>query len=192
MSAQERQDQVRLLDEIGEDSINRNFVSMLKAGQNKNKARLTKEHDEKTMGNLFSGLIMFLKSNHKNDVQMKNAISSLPISDAKKKIIERVAMENFEDIQKSLHENQVNTECEYVDIDWRLDVEVSSRSQHTSFKPNYYFKIKLKDDKDNENYMQFNSDYSNIKNMVNELESINDYMRSISYRKLSGPFKNMK
>ena len=192
MSAQERHDHIKLLEQIGEDSIHKNIHSQLKSGVNKNKVRLTKEHDEKTMSSLFSTLIMFLKSNHKSDAQMKNAVSSQPISDSKKKLIENIAMENFEDIQKSLHENQVNTECEYVDMDWRLDVEVSSRSQHTSFKPNYYFKIQLKDSLDNENFLAFNSDYSNIKNMVSELESVNDYMRSISYKKLSGPFKNMK
>ena len=35
-------------------------------------------------------------------------------------------------------------------------------------------------------------DVANAKNLVHELESIEEYIKSISYRKLSNPFKNMK
>ena len=40
--------------------------------------------------------------------------------------------------------------------------------------------------------MDFNADYGNLKNMTEELERVSDYMKSISYRKLVGPFKKMK
>ena len=63
--------------------------------------------------------------------------------------------------------------------------------KNTEFKPNFYVKLKLKEG-ENEAFVDFNADYGNLKNMTEELERVSDYMKSISYRKLVGPFKKMK
>jgi ABC-type siderophore export system fused ATPase/permease subunit len=191
MSAPERHDHIKLLDDIPDEAILKNLHGLLRASATGKKARLSKEFDEKKMTTVFSNLILFLKSHHKGTTGLKAAIQALPIKDSKKRAIEKIAMENFEEIQKSLNENQVNTECEYSDLDWRYDIELSSRGKNTEFKPNYYVKLKLKEG-EKEAFIDFNADYGNLKNMTEELERVGDYMKSISYRKLSMPFKKMK
>lgn len=133
MSAPERHDHIKMLDEIPDEAILKNLHGLLRASATGKKARLTKEFDEKKMTTVFSNLILFLKSHHKGDAGLKAAIQALPIKDSKKNAIQKIALENYEEIQKSLNENQVNTECEYSDVDWRFDIECSSRGKNPAF-----------------------------------------------------------
>lgn len=151
-----------------------------------------KDYDEKKVGMLFSSLVLFQKSFHKSEQSLKTAISELPIDQSKKVIIESIALENFELLKTTLHENMIQNEAEYSDLEWRFDIEISNRAKNSCFKPNFMYKLKLKDGKDHDAYIDFNSDYSNAKNMLDELENIKAYMKSISYRKLSNPFIKMK
>ncbi len=72
---------------------------------------------------------------------------------------------------------------EYRHLDWRIDVELATRSIAHEATPRFMLRLDLTEDSDRARSIHFRSDHANIKNLLAQLEAAVDEERTAHARR---------
>eukprot|EP01091_Cochliopodium_minus_P018203 TRINITY_DN7309_c1_g1_i1.p1 TRINITY_DN7309_c1_g1~~TRINITY_DN7309_c1_g1_i1.p1 ORF type:complete len:202 (-),score=77.20 TRINITY_DN7309_c1_g1_i1:97-702(-) len=104
------------------------------------------------------------------EIDFLDSILTLGFSEKLKNALKDAYLQNREVIRKIGKSISVELP-NYKNLDWRLDVEISSRSLRGQVTPIYLLKMELEDSNDNVQSNLLQTDVVNLKHIVSELEN---------------------
>ena len=161
-----------------------------------NKARLSQLNDiedsEQTLNELRS-LVEGLKANSKKHEEMIDWIKGIKgIEEDKRDVLIELAEEHRQDFQEAQKVEIYSNLPVLKDMNWRLEIEISSREKKQSYVPNFLTSFTFEKYNQNANgqvekqteTLCMNANAGMIKKLGEEMKSALNFPRSITYRKL--------
>lgn len=145
------------------------------------------EVDAETVQYAVEGLMYLLSETSKlmtNEVDFQDSISILGFSEEIVQVLLAMYLENRLMIRNVLSDMSMDLP-HYYDLEWRLDVQVASRSLRHQITPNIVLKLHLEEDHEKSTHI-LQTDPGNLMQLTKELEKALDEIKSTYCRRIVG------
>jgi len=136
---------------------------------------------------MIEGLIFLLTESSKNyipELDFLDSIITLGFTKEGMGLLKDTYLKTREEIRKIASEISVEIPA-YKNLEWRLDIEIASRSLRRQVNPTYLFKLETENGKGESEVQFLQTDVINLKHLVSELENALNESRSGYVRRIS-------
>lgn len=118
-----------------------------------------------------------------NEEDFRSTIQSIGFNEDSQNVIVLFYSDNANELRKILRERTLDLPC-YHDLDWRIDIQVASRSLRNQAEPKVLMKLKLKDDTNTTETHILQTDAVNLIHLTKTLESALEEMKTSHVKRI--------
>jgi len=118
-----------------------------------------------------------------NASDFQQSTADLKFSEAQFKVVSECYFSNVKDMRRYLWAQSLPM-TRYVDLDWRLDIQLASRSIRQQAAPTFVLKLKTSSSANNSEVEYLQSDFATLKHLCTELEKAVNQAKSVHARRI--------
>mmetsp|Transcript_80544 Transcript_80544/g.93969 ORF Transcript_80544/g.93969 Transcript_80544/m.93969 type:complete len:198 (-) Transcript_80544:78-671(-) len=146
-------------------------------------------NDENELVRRMVNLLTFLAKFKLSEKEFRSIIDNTKFSESKKKIIFEVLQNNQDEMRKNLQKLAGDEIPSFRNLNWRFDVQISSKLFNEEVKPKVLYDFELKNSKNETENVVLQSDFATLKHLYEQLNSAIKLNNNTEYQKFSKTFK---